>query len=256
MWTMLALFGCSWSDGLLRLDRGLVETIAALDQFFQPRDEACCRSAIDDIVIQTDSQTQVLADGDLPIHDAWLLGDAAQGEEEAMDGRGGYAPATSFAKHPHCCYSYRTKEFLLHLWIPLHSPEESEEKNRQELKRFETLPGFWHVLHLGCLDLVMDLAEGLSIGGSDGVGNGLLLASHVTLNLDHHIHIIKQDEILPAFATCLHGFVLIDCFSQARREERRERQGLPGFRLVFPQKRARPGHIDFEQAMDDGLALG
>ena len=103
----------------------------------------------------------------MPIDDAWLLGDATQGEEEAMDGRGGYAPATPFAEHPHCRYSYRTKEFLLHLWIPLHPPGESEEESRQELKRFETLPGFWHVLHLGCPDLVMNLAHGLSIRKRD-----------------------------------------------------------------------------------------
>jgi len=207
-------------------------------------------------VIEAQRQREVVADRNVPVDDAWLLGDATQGEEEAMDRRGGYAPATPFAEHPNSCYSYRTKEFLLHLWIPLHPPEESEEKNRQELKRFETLPGFRHVLHLGYPDLVMNLSEGLSIGGSDGVGNGLRMSSHVALNLGHHIHIIKQNEVLAAFATCLHGFVLIDGFSQARREERHERQRLPGFRLVFPQKRARPGHIDFDQAMDDGRALG
>jgi len=82
------------------------------------------------------------------------------------------------------------------------------------------------------------------------------VSSHVTLNLGHHIHLIKQDEMRAVLATCLHGFVLIDGFSQAGNKERRERQGLPGVRLVFPQKRACPGHIDFEQAMDDELALG
>ena len=50
MWTTLALFGCSWSYGLLRLDSGVVETIAALYQVFQPLDEACCWSAVDHLV--------------------------------------------------------------------------------------------------------------------------------------------------------------------------------------------------------------
>ena len=56
----------------------------ALNQFFQPCDEACGWRAVDNIVIQTDGQTQVLADGDVPINHSWLLGDAAEGEEEAM----------------------------------------------------------------------------------------------------------------------------------------------------------------------------
>ena len=55
--TMLALPGGLWSDGLLRLDRGVVETIVALNQVFQPLDEARRRSAIDNIVIKTDRQT-------------------------------------------------------------------------------------------------------------------------------------------------------------------------------------------------------
>src|SRR5439155_24780315 len=52
-----------------------------------------------------------------------------------------------------------------------------------------------------------------------------------------------------------HGFVLIDGFCQAGNEERRERQGLSSDRFVLPEVSARPGHIDFEQAMDHGLVL-
>jgi hypothetical protein len=61
--------------------------------------------------------------------------------------------------------------------------------------------------------------------------------------------------VLPALATRMQGFVLINGVCQTGDDERRERQGLPGFRLVFPQKLASPGHIDFDQAMDHGLAL-
>src|SRR4051812_41376439 len=56
-------------------------------------------------------------------------------------------------------------------------------------------------------------------------------------------------------ASGLHGFVLIDGFCQASREERRERQGLPSIRLMLSQASARPGHIDLEQAMDHGFVL-
>jgi hypothetical protein len=101
----------------------------------------------------------------------------------------------------------------------------------------------------------MNLVESLAIGCSDDVGNVLRMSSHVTLNWGIHVHIIKKDEMLPALAQCLHGFVLIDGFSQARRDERCERQGLPGFRFVISQERTRPGHIDFDQAMDRGRAL-
>ena len=91
----------------------------------------------------------------------------------------------------------------------------------------ETLPGFCHVLHLGCPDLVMNLSKGLAIGGSDNVGNDFRVSSHVTLNRGIHVHLIKQDEVFAAFAIGLHGFVLIDGFCQADSEERRERQDSP-----------------------------
>src|SRR6266581_6296532 len=101
----------------------------------------------------------------------------------------------------------------------------------------------------------MNLSKGLAIGGSDNVVNDFRVSSHVTLNRGIHVHLIKQDEVFAAFAIGLHGFVLIDGFCQADSEERRERQGLPRGRFVLSQECARPGHIDFEQAMDHGLVL-
>src|SRR5437868_13081273 len=120
----LALHGCGFCSGLLRLDRGVGQTIAALDQIFEPLGETCCRSPIDDIV--------------------------------------------------------------------------------------------------------MDLAESLAFGCSDFGGHDLCTAIHVRLNIGRHVHILKQDEVLPTFATCLHGFVLIDGFCHAGNDESCERQGLPG----------------------------
>jgi hypothetical protein len=54
----------------------------------------------------------------------------------------------------------------------------------------------------------MNLAEGLSIGCSDDVGNVLLLASCLTLNDRRHIHLIKDDKVLPALAIRMYRFVL------------------------------------------------
>ncbi len=73
----------------------------ALDQLLEPRDEACGWGPIDEIMIETDGQMQVLPGGNVPVHDAWFLADAAQGEEEAMRCWGGDAPAKPFAEHPH-----------------------------------------------------------------------------------------------------------------------------------------------------------
>jgi len=241
----------------------LNESIPALDQFFQPLGEARCRSAIDDIVIKTDRHTQIFPYSYVPINDTRLLTDATQRNHECW---GGWrdAPTCTFPKHANCRYAHSPPVLLLHLWIrstyPEVDPKEgSEEKGRQEQQPiycFETLQDFCHWFPLGCPDLVMNLAEGLAIGCSDGILNGWHLASHIALNRGRHIHIIKQDEVLAAFATCLHGFVLTHCLSQAGNDERRERQGLPSFRFLVPQERARPGHIDFDQAMNHGLVLG
>src|SRR6266568_5148255 len=50
----LALLCCPCSYDLLRLDRGVVETIAALNQVFQPLGKACCRSAVHHPTIKAD----------------------------------------------------------------------------------------------------------------------------------------------------------------------------------------------------------
>src|SRR5947208_15821772 len=58
----------AFRSGLLRLDRGIEKTIAALNQFFQPLGEACRRSAINNLVIKADRQTQIVPDRYLPVN--------------------------------------------------------------------------------------------------------------------------------------------------------------------------------------------
>src|SRR6266851_5106221 len=82
----LALHRCLWSSGLPRLDRGVVETIAALNQFFQPLGEACCWSTVDRLVIKADRQTQIVPDGDVPVNDPRLLANAAHRHPENTGG--------------------------------------------------------------------------------------------------------------------------------------------------------------------------
>ena len=79
---MLALPGDFWSGALLRRDHEVGQTIAALDQVFQLLGEACCRCAIDDIVIKTDRQTQIVPQSDVPIHDNRLLANTAHRHAE------------------------------------------------------------------------------------------------------------------------------------------------------------------------------
>src|SRR6266702_8789111 len=50
----LVLLCCPCSYDLLRLHCGVVETIAALNQVFQPLGEACCRSAVHHPTIKAD----------------------------------------------------------------------------------------------------------------------------------------------------------------------------------------------------------
>src|SRR6266576_1026217 len=69
-----------------RLDRGVEKTIATLNQVFQPLGKACGRSAVDRLVIKAERQTQIFADGNLPVNDPRLLADAAHRNPEGMGG--------------------------------------------------------------------------------------------------------------------------------------------------------------------------
>src|SRR5216684_7913050 len=73
----------------------------ALNQVFQPLGEASCRSTVDDIVIKTDRQTQIVPDGDVPVHDPWLLTNATHRHPEGMGIGWKNAPASPFPKHAH-----------------------------------------------------------------------------------------------------------------------------------------------------------
>ena len=128
-----------------------------------------------------------------------------------------------------------------------------KEQSRQGLKPHHV---FCHAPHLGGPDFAMNLAHGLAIGCSEDVGHGLLLTSHIMLNREIHVYILKQEEVLAAFAHGLHGFVLLDGLCQAGNEERRERQGLPSFRFLVSELSACLAHIDCDQAMDHGHAVG
>src|SRR2546423_3629201 len=237
----LALLCCPWSYDLLRLDSGVVETVAALNQVFQPLDEPSGWRAVDNIMIEAQRYAEIFPDGYLSVRDAWFFTDAAKGDIECMvvdrD-----APTGPFPKHPHCRYTHRPAVFLLHLGIPSkHPPEDwpeaSEDHQRHEqnpVKGMRGYPGLLYFLHLGCSDLVMNLSEGLLVRGSNDVGNVLRVSSYITLNLRRHVHLIKQDEVLAAFATRLQGLILINGLCQTDRYERRERQGLARFRLVVP----------------------
>ena len=68
MRTTLALLGCPWSYSLLRLDRGVVETIAALNQVFQPLGEAGGRSTIDNCMIEAQRHAEIFANGYVPVY--------------------------------------------------------------------------------------------------------------------------------------------------------------------------------------------
>src|SRR6266487_129914 len=253
----VTLADSSFRSGQLRLDHGVAETIVALDQFFEPLGETCCRSAIDHVVIKTDRQTEIVSDSYLPVNDAWLLAYAAHCHHECC--RGGYrdTSARTVPKHAYCRDAHRPHILLPQPWMRSPSPGEEPEVGL----RSESWQGlnprqvFCHVLHLCGPDLVMNLAYGLAISCSDNVGYDLFLACHVMLNRKIDVHILKQYDVLAAKAYGLHGFVLIDSFCQAGRKECRERQGLPSGRLVLSEVSACPGHIDFEQAMDHRFVL-
>ena len=64
-------------SGLLRLNRGVGQTIAALNQFFQSLGEARRRDPVDDIVIKADRQAQRVPHSYVPINENRLLTNAA-----------------------------------------------------------------------------------------------------------------------------------------------------------------------------------
>src|SRR6266566_938656 len=74
------------------------ETVAPFDQFFQPLSEACCRGAVDQIMIETQCYREVFADGYLPVNNTWLLSDAAQSKIKGMLSDRD-APTSTFPKH-------------------------------------------------------------------------------------------------------------------------------------------------------------
>jgi len=95
----------------------------------------------------------------MPVHAPWFLANTTHYNSECWAGWRD-APTCPFPKHPNRCEFHRPPVPLFHLWIPTYHPqEESEEKGRQELNQFETHHGFYHVLPLGCSDLLMDLVE-------------------------------------------------------------------------------------------------
>jgi hypothetical protein len=162
----------------------VAKTIAAFDQFFQPLGETGCRSSIDQIVIEAQRHAHVFADGDLPVDDAWFLGNATQSKIKRMvidrD-----APAGTLAKHAYCRYAHGPTILLLHmrkpaLYPPENWPEDSEDHQRQPPKILETFPGLLHRIHLGRPDLVMNLAKGLLIGlMPNAVCDSIVISSRV-----------------------------------------------------------------------------
>src|SRR5260370_6120852 len=185
MRTTLALLGCPYSYGLLRVYSRVAKTIAALNQVFQLPCEACCRSAVDHLMIKADRQTEILPDDYAPVNDPRLLANAAHRNPEGMGGERN-SPSSPFPKHPHGCDAHRPPVFLPHLGRSFSHPHHHAKGRKQHqpgpLDGFETLPGLCHVLHLGGPDLLMNLAQGLTIGCSDDGGANLFLAHPATLH--------------------------------------------------------------------------
>src|SRR6266851_4107000 len=136
MRTTLALLCCPWSYGLLRLDRGVIEAIAALNQVFQPLGEARCRSAVDHLVIKADRQTEIFPHGDAPVNDLSFHANPAHRNIEGLGGGWRDAPSGPFPKHPNRREAHRPKHVLPHGWIgstePPEGPKEPpDQKGRQ-----------------------------------------------------------------------------------------------------------------------------
>src|SRR5512142_208775 len=122
---------CGFHSGQLRLDRGVEKTIAAFDQFFEPRSEASRRSTIDDIVIKTDRQAQIVPQSDVPINEYRLLTNAAHRNHQCWHGLRD-APTGALPKHAHGCDAHRPHELLPHLGISSPYQVESPEERSKE----------------------------------------------------------------------------------------------------------------------------
>ena len=131
MWTIR--LSCTWSYGLLWLDRGVIEAIAAFDQVYQPVDKTSCRAAIGNAVIEAQRHAEIVANGDVPIDDTWLRSQATQRDREACSGHG-EAPAVAFPEHSNCRYPNGSDDSLMELGKrPQYSVEYSgEERGWQE----------------------------------------------------------------------------------------------------------------------------
>src|SRR5216683_4767508 len=117
MWTTFVLLECPWSYSLFRLDRGVAQTVAALNQVFQPPCEPCCWSAVDRLVIKADRQTQIFTDGNVPVNNLRLLANAAHCNPEGVGGERD-APAGPLPKHPYGRQAHRSPVLLPHLGRP------------------------------------------------------------------------------------------------------------------------------------------
>src|SRR5919108_1256577 len=106
-----------FGSGLFRLDCGIVQTIAAFDQFFQPLGETYRRRAVDHIVIKTDRQAQIVPQSDVSINKNRLLSNAAYRHPEGMGGER-YAPTGTVPKHTNRREAHRPPVLLPHLRRP------------------------------------------------------------------------------------------------------------------------------------------
>src|SRR5437763_9741535 len=110
MRTTLALFCCSRSYGLLQLDRGVAQTIAALNQLFQPPREARRRSAVDHLMVKANRQTEIFPGGDAPVNDLSFHANPAHRNIEGLGGGWRDAPAGPLPKHPNRREAHRAKD--------------------------------------------------------------------------------------------------------------------------------------------------
>src|SRR6266487_6060503 len=243
--------------GLLRGDRGVIETIAAFDQVNQLLDKACCWSAIDHVVIEVDGHIEVVADLYALVNDAWLPGYAANDNAQRMEGDM-HAPSAPASEHANRIELHRA--YVLCEQVRALAPEPKEHllyERRQERHPCRSLHfSTTHGVGLGHADLFMNSAHCLSVRPPDDIGKGKLLTLHVSFNLDIDVHVVKQDELIAPVSISMHALVHSDGVSHARRQKCREGQALSSPRLVLPYQVASPGHINFHQATHNVFVPG